>query len=316
MLRITQMAYVIAVMIGSAAFGLQIMMSMKNLRTDNGMVKRKSTTFFLGLLLTFNLLEYMMVIFDGPLEPDSVNRTFLVENILCVAIACSLVCMERGYAGEPSKKWIAAFFVTITVLLLPIDMTYISRSIDLNVRVYQAVILSLNVTLLTVTSYFCFRSVKIILAKEDNRRVATYLTLCTVFLAALCILSALCIMGARTTYSSIRKDNEIYVIFWTAFNVLNLMMVWMSCKQQKPAVSRDDMVTERIDRLADERGLSSREREIAFLLYKGMTNSEIAEMLFLSTNTIKVHTSNLYRKLGVNTRMQAVGLVTCEGDEE
>ena len=39
-------------------------------------------------------------------------------------------------------------------------------------------------------------------------------------------------------------------------------------------------------------------------------------MLFLSSNTIKVHTSNLYRKLGVSTRMQAVGVVRGEDDDD
>ena len=108
----------------------------------------------------------------------------------------------------------------------------------------------------------------------------------------------------------------VYVIFWIALNAMNMVLVWTSCKTNKTGENRAETVEERIDRLASERGLSSREREIAFLLYKGKTNNEIADMLFLSSNTIKVHTSNLYRKLGVSTRMQAVGVVRGEDDDD
>ena len=52
--------------------------------------------------------------------------------------------------------------------------------------------------------------------------------------------------------------------------------------------------------------LSARELEILRLIADGLTNQEIADRLVLSLPTIKWHTGNLYGKLGVNNRMQAV----------
>jgi LuxR family maltose regulon positive regulatory protein len=52
--------------------------------------------------------------------------------------------------------------------------------------------------------------------------------------------------------------------------------------------------------------LSDREIEILQLIAEGQTNQEIASRLYLSLNTVKVHTRNIYGKLGVNNRMQAV----------
>jgi len=52
--------------------------------------------------------------------------------------------------------------------------------------------------------------------------------------------------------------------------------------------------------------LSKRELEVLQLIAKGLTNQEIGSRLFLSLNTVKAHTRNIYGKLGVHSRTQAV----------
>ena len=52
--------------------------------------------------------------------------------------------------------------------------------------------------------------------------------------------------------------------------------------------------------------LSERELEVLALIAQGLTNQEIGRRLYLSLNTVKVHTRNIYSKLGVNNRTQAV----------
>ena len=52
--------------------------------------------------------------------------------------------------------------------------------------------------------------------------------------------------------------------------------------------------------------LSERELEVLQLIAEGLTNQEVATRLFLTLNTVKVHTRNIYGKLGVNNRTQAV----------
>jgi len=52
--------------------------------------------------------------------------------------------------------------------------------------------------------------------------------------------------------------------------------------------------------------LTSRESEILYHLSQGSTNTEIAERLFVSENTIKFHIKNIYIKLDVKNRIQAL----------
>ena len=59
---------------------------------------------------------------------------------------------------------------------------------------------------------------------------------------------------------------------------------------------------QRIERLADEHGLTNRERELLDYLSRGYGSSFIAKSLFISDNTARTHIRNIYRKLGVTSR--------------
>jgi LuxR family maltose regulon positive regulatory protein len=52
--------------------------------------------------------------------------------------------------------------------------------------------------------------------------------------------------------------------------------------------------------------LSQRELEVLRLIADGLSNQEIAARLYLSVRTIKFHTGNIYGKLGVKSRTEAV----------
>jgi ATP/maltotriose-dependent transcriptional regulator MalT len=56
----------------------------------------------------------------------------------------------------------------------------------------------------------------------------------------------------------------------------------------------------------DDYGLSARETEVLSYIAKGLKNQEIADAMFVSLSTVKTHTKNIFEKLEVRNRIEAV----------
>ena len=96
-------------------------------------------------------------------------------------------------------------------------------------------------------------------------------------------------------------STELYVvILCTLFTGLG---VWIGYKLIRRAPSEPSEInTKALAYL----GISEREIDVLTLLSAGHSNQEIADRLFISPHTVKTHLHNLYEKLGVARRGQAV----------
>lgn len=98
---------------------------------------------------------------------------------------------------------------------------------------------------------------------------------------------------------------EVYLgLVALLFTVLGIWLGWRLTNRPSPEVSPPPAaeLPERLRQL----GISSREWEVLQLIAEGLSNQEIARTLFISLNTVKTHTSNLFAKLDVQRRTQAV----------
>lgn len=80
--------------------------------------------------------------------------------------------------------------------------------------------------------------------------------------------------------------------------------VWVPRKVLASAVYSPDRVPRRVSPRVAEM-LTRRERQILSLICTGSSNDEIADRLSISTNTVRTHVYNIFRKISVPNRMQA-----------
>lgn len=90
--------------------------------------------------------------------------------------------------------------------------------------------------------------------------------------------------------------------------------IWMAMKLtspkiktvviEKPVYTNNNFVLNEAE--LERLRISARELEVLQLMADGLSNQQIAEKLFVSLNTIKTHTSNLFLKLEVERRTQAI----------
>jgi two-component system, NarL family, response regulator LiaR len=107
---------------------------------------------------------------------------------------------------------------------------------------------------------------------------------------------------------------EVYIGFIAV--IFTALGIWLALKLSKPKVQtiviekevyvgrNEDFVPD--TSLVSQLELSKRELEILSLLAEGYSNQEIAEKLFVSLSTVKTHNQNLFGKLDVKRRTQAV----------
>lgn len=79
--------------------------------------------------------------------------------------------------------------------------------------------------------------------------------------------------------------------------------------EASPVPSRDELIDVACDRLAAERGLTNREREVFGMLARGHNGYHVRDELGLSYNTVKTHVKRIYQKLGVHSQQELIDLV-------
>jgi len=107
---------------------------------------------------------------------------------------------------------------------------------------------------------------------------------------------------------------EIYIAFIAV--IFTALGVWLALKLSKPKIEtvvvEKEVYVNRNEKFVPDAllvarlELSKRELEILSLLAQGHSNQEIAAKLFVSLSTVKTHNQNLFEKLDVKRRTQAV----------
>ncbi len=99
----------------------------------------------------------------------------------------------------------------------------------------------------------------------------------------------------------------IAIVFMGLGIWLGNQLVKRQIKEESATLTPPTLSREKITlRSPADFNISNREYEVLQLIARGYSNQEIADTLYVSISTIKTHTSNLFSKLDVKRRTQAV----------
>lgn len=121
------------------------------------------------------------------------------------------------------------------------------------------------------------------------------------------VLAALVFALKYFQFRFLLRDLSVEVYVGVVALLFAALGIWVGSKllvrkQQAPALPAAHPDEEALRRS----GISSREHEVLALMAQGLSNQEIADRLFISLPTVKSHSSNLFVKLDVRRRTEAV----------
>ncbi|MCR9131502.1 MAG: response regulator transcription factor [bacterium] len=105
-------------------------------------------------------------------------------------------------------------------------------------------------------------------------------------------------------YKYLVRDLSVEILILIIASVFAALGLWAGSKLLTPKPSQSDFT--RNDKALHFLQISDRELEVLEQVAKGLSNQQIADTLFVSVNTVKTHLKNLYEKLEVKRRTQAV----------
>ena len=171
-----------------------------------------------------------------------------------------------------------------------IDITSVSRlirivfySIELGVKLYLSIMLI------------------IIAFKIAGREKRVFIGRFALFLTLLAALSA-----AALHFTYLHTIIGLYFLLLFFASDIALILLTKTYLSRNAAEYRD--ITDAAEDLLQKYGISRREKEIIKEICQGKTNMEIADELYISVQTVKDHTYNIFRKTNVRNRVQLTQL--------
>lgn len=139
---------------------------------------------------------------------------------------------------------------------------------------------------------------------ENNKRIKNYILVgLIIFFILIAIIVALWFKNYNQRKKEIEKDSLHKInIYRKDIDILQEKINTLIAEQ---SISSPIIINKDINKYLNT-AISDRELEILQELSLQKTNKQIADSLFISVNTVKTHLMNIYEKLEVNNRIQAM----------
>ena len=123
-------------------------------------------------------------------------------------------------------------------------------------------------------------------------------------------MAALIILLNTIEYNYLIRQLNIEVYLGIIAALFTVLGIWVGIqlikRREKLQAATSYKPTSSLENKSPAPDISEREMDVLLLMAQGLSNQEIADKLFISIHTVKTHSSNLFSKLQVKRRTQAI----------
>lgn len=296
-------------------------------RREKGEVFIKAICFLLASFayLTINFLQFYKEYFFMSLKMNVLLMLLLDISMaalvyLWIRLVCEIVSPEKVFGKSAVVIALSAIYVSgwLLVYLFFTDADY---------YIYSSFGKSLSALLdslffcgtLVYISYNLFKQIKMEITNIDKLYLAVINGILIIYMGWFYTNDITLIYF---TYGAELWDVYLYdsvVLFYVLINVATMVYSYkrneaLSLNEKPGGVSQSENKIEifppvLMSEVAKKYELTRREEEIILLVYKGLSNPEISEHLYISTSTVKRHMQNIFRKMNIKHRSELIHLV-------
>ena len=302
MQHIIVFSYIFTILIGVSAFTIQWLAGRSENRECGKEIQR-----FIFMLLFLNVYDFIIYYMDNIVNHPSGNLMLSFGDCLIAILVYLWLCVEVGFSGlghdhkllKLGQRFLLGYLaVWLVAVAFFIEFSWIRLLIDIPL-----------ICLLTIGS------IAIILqGKKSGEEVLTlgYKAVITTFLA--CNYATYLVSESGLLLSTGKNIMDITIFFWLIINVANLIILYKkdfveSFMKEEPVMAQPLNLEDAMNVVKGKFELTNREVEILTEVYNGKTNTQIAEDLFISESTVKAHIYNIFRKMNVKSRVEAVCII-------
>jgi len=309
MQHIIVFSYIFTILIGVSAFTIQWLAGRSENKSGLNEVQC-----FIFMLLFLNVFDFVIYYLDNIVNKPSGNLMLSFGDCLIAVLVYLWLRLEISFSGMNADHKLLKLgqrFVMAYLVIWLISVAFFTE--------YSWIRLLIDVPLICL---LVIGSIAVILQGKragKETMVLTYEGIITIFLT--CNYVTYLVSESGLLLDTGKNMMDITIFFWLIINLANLIILYKkgfveSFLKQDAATVQALNLEDAMDLVKRKYELTNREVEILTEVYNGKTNTQIAEDLFISESTVKAHIYNIFRKMNVKSRVEAVCIIREEKENK
>lgn len=306
MKHIIVFAYIFTILLGVSALTIQWLAGKGDKQKQ--FIEMKP---FILMLLVLNIYDFVLYYFDNIMNMPSGNLMLSFGDCMIAILVAFWLRVEKSFGQFEKTVKMAAFVQKYVIAYVIIWFIAVIFFIDINwIRII------IDIPLLCFLVLGGIRVARIGLKNGYEKSLLAYEGVITLLITANYI--TYLISESGLLYHAGKVILDITIFFWLGINMANLLLLYRRdfvesfLQTSQSAMVQGLNLEQTLDVIKEKYELTKREVEILKEVYDGKTNTQIAENMFISESTVKAHIYNIFRKLDVKSRVEAVCMIRAE----